>query len=223
VTTINSSPELRVYDFGGQAEQYATHTFFLSTRCVFVLVINLHAPDHADINYWLQQITATAAPYKLVIAFTHVDLFVDHVTLEQAWLSLSRTVTRRFAHCIHGHCMVSVVTRAGMQQLAEMIADCASILSASQVQLQCELKLEKLLVRELCDVMLLTCVARAQEARKSESALTLSWAEYARLAATYQITHEHLLHVTRALHCAGSLLWFESCDELRQLVILDPK
>lgn len=143
---IKASPELRVYDFGGQAEQYATHTFFLSTRCVFVLVINLHAPDHADINYWLQQVTATAAPYKLILAFTHVDQFGDRISLEHAWLNLSRTVTRRFSHCVHGHCMLALPTRQGVAQLSEMVIACAGVLSASQRQLQCEVKLEKLLV-----------------------------------------------------------------------------
>jgi hypothetical protein len=146
VTIIKSSPELRVYDFGGHAEQYATHTFFLSKRCVFLLVINLHAPDHADINYWLQQITATAAPYKLIIVFTHVDLFHDDGSVEQAWLNLSRTVIRRFAHCMHERCMVSTVTRAGVQRLREIIVECAVMLSRSQQQLQCELKFEQAMV-----------------------------------------------------------------------------
>lgn len=62
-----------------------------------------------------------------------------------------------------------------------------------------------------------------QEARKSDGVQTMTWAEYAQLAAACFITHDHLLHATRALHCAGSLLWFETSDELRQLVILDPK
>jgi hypothetical protein len=158
VTTIKSSPELRVYDFGGQAEQYATHTFFLSTRCVFLLVINLHAPDHADISYWLQQITATAAPYKLIIVFTHVDLFADHVMLEQAWLNLRRTVMRRLAHCIHERCMVSLLTRAGVQQLREIVFECATVLSRSQQQLQCEVKFEQMLVRGCVSVSSMTYV-----------------------------------------------------------------
>jgi hypothetical protein len=51
----------------------------------------------------------------------------------------------------------------------------------------------------------------------------MSWSEYATLAAQFAITHDYLLDVTHALHCAGSLLWFESSDELRQLIILDPQ
>jgi hypothetical protein len=146
VTTIKSSPELRVYDFGGHADQYAMHTFFLSSRCVFLLVINLRAPDHPDINYCLQQLTATAAPYKLIMVFTHVDMFRDDVAVEQAWAAINRTVIRRFAHCIHGRCMLSVVSREGVHQLRKMVAECASMLSASQRRLQCELNLEKLVV-----------------------------------------------------------------------------
>jgi hypothetical protein len=57
----------------------------------------------------------------------------------------------------------------------------------------------------------------------SENVQTMTWTDYASLAAACFITHDHLLNVTRALHCAGSLLWFESSDELRQLVILNPR
>jgi hypothetical protein len=146
VTTIKSSPELRVYDFGGQAEQLAVHTFFLSTRCVFLLVINLYAPDLVNTNYSLQQLTATAAPYKLITVFTHVDKFRDDVAVEQAWTAINRAVIRRFAHCIHGRCMLSLVSREGVQQLRKMVTECASMLSATQRQLQCEVKLEKLVV-----------------------------------------------------------------------------
>jgi hypothetical protein len=62
-----------------------------------------------------------------------------------------------------------------------------------------------------------------QEKRISENVQTMSWTDYANLATACFITHDHLLSVTHALHCAGSLMWFESSDELRQLVILDPR
>ena len=147
ITTIKATPELRIYDFGGGESLYATHTFFLRTRCVFVIVIDLFAPDVDDINYWLQQVSATPLPCKLIMAYTHVDQFADVVGAEHAWHLLNRLVVRRFAHRVHGHCLLSTVTRDGIEQLSEMIFECASVLASSQARLECELKFEKLLVR----------------------------------------------------------------------------
>lgn len=51
----------------------------------------------------------------------------------------------------------------------------------------------------------------------------LTWTQYVDLAAQCYITHDALFDVTRSLHAAGSVMWFDCSASLRRIVILHPQ
>eukprot|EP01133_Synstelium_polycarpum_P006723 gene6723-7816_t len=66
-----------VWDFAGQEVYYATHTFFISSRSVFIVVFNMatFGADEASarVAYWLQCIEAWGGESQVILVGTHLD------------------------------------------------------------------------------------------------------------------------------------------------------
>ena len=64
-----------VWDFAGQEEYYMTHTFFLSRRCVVVLIVDLAAYKdfQEDVYFWVKAIQAHVPGVSFFMVGTHID------------------------------------------------------------------------------------------------------------------------------------------------------
>lgn len=66
---------ISIWDFAGQEEYYMTHTFFLSRRCVVVLIVDLAAYKdfQEDVYYWVKAIQAHVPGVTFFMVGTHID------------------------------------------------------------------------------------------------------------------------------------------------------
>jgi len=60
-----------VWDFGGQEVMHATHQFFLSERCIYVLVLNSRSEDRAE--YWLKHAASFGGKSPVLVVLNKID------------------------------------------------------------------------------------------------------------------------------------------------------
>lgn len=68
---------LHTWDFGGQEIMHATHKFFMTSRSVYVLVINPRTEDKygdSELEYWLKLIHSYAGEVPVVIVVNKCDI-----------------------------------------------------------------------------------------------------------------------------------------------------
>jgi GTPase SAR1 family protein len=76
--SIDGGTPVNWYDFGGQSIFYATHQFFLSARCVYLLVFNMTNDNYAErLLFWLKVVHSFASSggksAPAVVVGTHLD------------------------------------------------------------------------------------------------------------------------------------------------------
>jgi len=67
----NNDIKLHCWDFGGQQIMHATHQFFLSKRCLYLLVIDSRRENHVD--YWLKHIQTFGGNSPVIIVINKID------------------------------------------------------------------------------------------------------------------------------------------------------
>ena len=72
---------LKCYDFGGQEVFYPTHEFFLSSRALYLVVVNLAALNVRSLSYWLNKIATYAGRQRPPVLIVGTNL--DRVALDQ--------------------------------------------------------------------------------------------------------------------------------------------
>ncbi len=66
--------KLNIWDFGGQEIQHSTHQFFLTTRSLYLLVIDARKGDQlSNIEYWLKLIESFAGDSPIIIVVNQID------------------------------------------------------------------------------------------------------------------------------------------------------
>ena len=66
--------KLNIWDFGGQEIQHSTHQFFLTTRSLYLLVIDARKGDQlTNIEYWLKLIESFAGDSPIIIVINQID------------------------------------------------------------------------------------------------------------------------------------------------------
>lgn len=60
-----------LWDFGGQEVMHATHQFFLSQRCVYVLVLDSRKDEKAE--YWLKHVHSFGARSPVLVVLNKID------------------------------------------------------------------------------------------------------------------------------------------------------
>lgn len=64
----------RIWDFGGQETMHATHQFFLSERCIYVLVLNSRQGDDRDrAEYWLKHARSYGGDSPVLMVLNKID------------------------------------------------------------------------------------------------------------------------------------------------------
>ena len=70
----NESITARIWDFGGQETMHATHQFFLSERCIYVLVLNSRQGDDRDrAEYWLKHARSYGGNSPVLVVMNKID------------------------------------------------------------------------------------------------------------------------------------------------------
>ncbi|HJQ67827.1 MAG TPA: COR domain-containing protein [Blastocatellia bacterium] len=66
--------KLNIWDFGGQEIQHSTHQFFLTTRSLYLLVIDARKGDQlSNIEYWLKLIESFGGDSPILIVINQID------------------------------------------------------------------------------------------------------------------------------------------------------
>ena len=66
--------KLNIWDFGGQEIQHSTHQFFLTTRSLYLLVVDARKGDQlSNIEYWLKLIESFAGDSPITIVINQID------------------------------------------------------------------------------------------------------------------------------------------------------
>jgi small GTP-binding protein len=66
--------KLNIWDFGGQEIQHSTHQFFLTTRSLYLLVVDARKGDQlTNIEYWLKLIESFAGDSPIIIVVNQID------------------------------------------------------------------------------------------------------------------------------------------------------
>jgi internalin A len=66
--------KLNIWDFGGQEIQHSTHQFFLTTRSLYMLVVDARKGDQiSNIEYWLKLIESFGGASPILIVINQID------------------------------------------------------------------------------------------------------------------------------------------------------
>ena len=66
--------KLNIWDFGGQEIQHSTHQFFLTTRSLYLLVVDARKGDQlSNIEYWLKLIESFAGDSPIIVVINQID------------------------------------------------------------------------------------------------------------------------------------------------------
>jgi internalin A len=66
--------KLNIWDFGGQEVQHSTHQFFLTTRSLYLLVVDARKGDQlSNIEYWLKLIESFGGASPILIVINQID------------------------------------------------------------------------------------------------------------------------------------------------------
>jgi internalin A len=82
--TVNPQPNentlLHIWDFGGQEILHATHRLFLTSRCVYVLVLDHRAnTEHQDAAYWLDTISNFSKDARVILVLNKITSGVHNI------------------------------------------------------------------------------------------------------------------------------------------------
>ncbi len=119
---------LNIWDFGGQEIMHATHLFFLTTRTLYLVVLNGRAGDSdADADYWLQIVQSFAAESPVIVVLNRIA--EDPFDLDEAGLRKKFPNIRAFVRtdCAEGG------RGRGIDGLAAAIASAADKLDGLRV------------------------------------------------------------------------------------------
>ena len=74
VTGEGKPIKLNIWDFGGQEIQHSTHQFFLTTRSLYLLVVDARKGDQLrNIEYWLKLIESFGGDSPIIIVINQID------------------------------------------------------------------------------------------------------------------------------------------------------
>jgi small GTP-binding protein len=108
----NNDIKLHCWDFGGQQIMHATHQFFLSKRCLYLLVIDSRRETQVD--YWLKHIQTFGKNAPVIIVINKIDEN-PHFNLPQ-----QRQLKQRYPNLKHIN-RISCTTKQGISSLKRTI------------------------------------------------------------------------------------------------------
>jgi serine/threonine protein kinase len=195
------------FDFGGQEIFYPTHQFFLTSRCVYLVVFRLDRKDYLErVMYWLRTIDATVsgtpAP-PVVLVGTHRDQETVTDASMATYRAALEDVARRFKMIQDIH-FLSCTKGTGIAQLRAAVADIAF-----------RKKLAGELVPSYYVDLWDAVIAWAR------ACPFVSYEEFKSMSQECGVPEEALPTVLKFLHDSGRIITFQKADASRG-VVLDP-
>jgi small GTP-binding protein len=194
---------LRFWDFGGQEIMHATHRFFLSHRCVYVLVADSTRDSNYNeekIEYWLELLKFYGGDSPVLLAASKVENFslnVNERGLQEKYTNLVRAPALR----------TSAKTGAGIEDLRRAIFEQAKSLPSVNVMLP---------------RTFLAVKDALEEMKRNEKVKVIEESIYRRLCEENGITEEERQNTLLGLlHDMGVVLHYED-DRLSDFGILNP-
>ena len=93
----DNSVTFNAWDLGGQEIYYPSHQFFLTSNSVYILVLNMVAPQFDRVDYWLQLIRGLGAAGRSKTLIYIVGTHADHPTCTEEHVNSIRcTLQQRF-------------------------------------------------------------------------------------------------------------------------------
>jgi len=200
------------WDFAGQEIYYATHSLFLSTKAIYLIVWDLRYSDNnARVEFWLNSVASRARDAPVILVGSHVDdeKFQEKPELIQKILvKMNNKYSKRFKN-IKRILAVSASTGEGVPEVMDNLRDIA--LSMSNIKIP----MPKI-YQSLEDLLF--------DKKESLSPPALDWNSFVQLASEVNFKDEdQLLRATNFLNDLGSLVFFEDDKTLERLVVLDPQ
>lgn len=118
----NETIMANLWDFGGQEVMHATHQFFLSQRCIYVLVLNSRTDDKAE--YWLKHANSFGGNSPVLVALNKVD--------ENPSFQVNSKVLSEKYPQIKGYHRLSCKTDEGVEELKRALVQQIGLSDACQ-------------------------------------------------------------------------------------------
>lgn len=103
--------KVNIWDFGGQEIMHATHQFFLSKRCLYVLVLDARKDEKTE--YWLKHIESFGGDSPIIIILNKID--------ENPGFEINRKFLKEKYEGIRGFFRISCKTCEGINNLIEKL------------------------------------------------------------------------------------------------------
>lgn len=105
--------DAHLWDFGGQEVMHATHQFFLSQRCIYVLVLNSRTDDKAE--YWLKHASSFGGKSPVLVVLNKID--------ENPSFDVNRKVLSEKYSQIKGYYRLSCQTDEGIEAFEQALRE----------------------------------------------------------------------------------------------------
>ncbi|OQX01793.1 MAG: GTP-binding protein [Thiothrix lacustris] len=105
--------DAHLWDFGGQEVMHATHQFFLSQRCIYVLVLNCRTDDKAE--YWLKHTSSFGGKSPVLVVLNKID--------ETPSFDVNRKVLSEKYPQIKGYYRLSCQTDEGIEAFEQALQE----------------------------------------------------------------------------------------------------
>jgi internalin A len=109
---------LNIWDFGGQEIQHSTHQFFLTTRSLYLLVVDARKGDQlSNVEYWLKLVKSFGGESPIIVVINQIDQLKG-----QRELNIDRNALRA-KYNVRFFAPVSSLTGEGFPDLRRAISD----------------------------------------------------------------------------------------------------
>lgn len=198
-----TSITLNIWDFGGQEVFYPTHQFFLTSRSIYLVCLNLVEPGFKRVEYWLQQVKARTIKTQVILVVTHYDSRKSETDISGLTAPLSKLKARFpfIEFCV----FVSSTTGAGILDLRSQLKEMAEAHPLLQTNVP----------KSWLDLEVAVLARKATEPY-------IFLGDFAGLAKQSGVSETSLPTVMAFMHDVGTLTWFEDKrDGPKSIVIFD--
>ncbi|KAL6069141.1 Myotubularin-like phosphatase domain [Balamuthia mandrillaris] len=204
------------WDFAGQEVYYATHSFFLSGRAMYIVLFNLvnGVEDTSRVEYWLQSIDARSygtSPVVVVLVGTHCeDKRCTPEYIDSCFQTLTKRFKKRFKKRLNLEATfaISNLSGNGISKLTNYLLDAA---------------LKQPYMPQSIPKSYLSLEEKLSGLRLAKRPPLISFEECHEQALLSGIEPSSVNSAVRLLHDLGCLLHFHEDPTLRNLVLLDPQ
>jgi internalin A len=192
--------DLHIWDFGGQEIYHSTHQFFLTTRSIYVFVINPRKEENINNNfYWLNIVKLLGGNSPIIVVINKIDQYKKDYLIKEFQEFNGRVVS-----IVNTSCQ----TKEGLDNLKDEIKKCLKTLDHLGTPLDKRwIQIRQELTR-----------------RKNEEGTDyISYQELENLCYTYELSTSDVVNLTDIFNALGIVIHYRNDIRLQNLVILNPE